>query len=146
MTASTYLYGAFVYYYRVTYVVQSKSALYSLPESQGTPCSKQAPYLKFMWLLRNSLTKWLSVRLRTKWLWVQIPLQSLKLQIWRLLRARGSLAFRQTIECRFTPNLVRDMIITCGPLNFQEMENKAECAHPLKSVSYISAKTITNSS
>ena len=36
----------------------------------------------------------------------------LKLQIWRLLRARSSLTFRQTIECRFTLKLVRDMIIT----------------------------------
>ena len=42
-----------------------------------------------------SLAKWLSVRLRTKWLWVRIPLQSLNLQIWRLLRARSSLTFRQ---------------------------------------------------
>ena len=32
----------------------------------------------------DSLAKWLSVPLRTKWLWVRIPLQSLKLQIWRL--------------------------------------------------------------
>ena len=42
-----------------------------------------------------SLAKWLSVRLQTKWLWVRIPLQSLKLQIWRLFRARSSLTFRQ---------------------------------------------------
>ena len=28
-------------------------ALY-LPECQGTPCSKQAPYLKFKWLQRDS--------------------------------------------------------------------------------------------
>ena len=59
-----------------------------------------------------SLAKWLSVRLRTKWLWVQITLLSLKLQIWRLLRARSSLTFRQTRECRFTLKLVHDMIIT----------------------------------
>ena len=56
--------------------------------------------------------KWSSVRLRTKCLWVQIPLLSLKLQRWRLLRARSSLAFRQTIECRFTLKLVFDMLIT----------------------------------
>ena len=31
-----------------------------------------------------SLVKWLSVHLRAKWLWVRVPLQSLKLQIWRL--------------------------------------------------------------
>ena len=42
-----------------------------------------------------SLAKWLSVRLRTKWLWVRVPLQSLKLQISRLFRARCSLTFRQ---------------------------------------------------
>ena len=60
----------------------------------------------------TSLAKWLSVRLRTKWLWVRIPLLSLKLQIWRLLRARSSLTFSQTIECGFTLKLVRDMIIT----------------------------------
>ena len=42
-----------------------------------------------------SLAKWLSVRLRIKWLWVRIPLQSLKLQISRLFRARTSLTFRQ---------------------------------------------------
>ena len=59
----------------------------------------------------NHLAK-LGVRLRTKWLWVRILLLSLKLQIWRLPRARGSLTFRQTIECRFTLKLVRDMIIT----------------------------------
>ena len=59
-----------------------------------------------------SLAKWLSVRLLTKWLWVRITLLSLKLQIWGMLRARSSLTFRQTIECRFTLKLVRDMIIT----------------------------------
>ena len=60
----------------------------------------------------GSFTKWLSVPLRTKWLWVRIPLPSLKLQTWRLLRARSSLTFRRTLECRFTLKLVRDMIIT----------------------------------
>ena len=59
-----------------------------------------------------SLAKWLSVRLRTKWLWVRITLLSLKLQIWRLLRARNSLTLRQTIKCGFALKLVRDMIIT----------------------------------
>ena len=38
---------------------------------------------------------WLSVRLQTKWWWVRVQLQSLKLQISRQLRARGSLTFRQ---------------------------------------------------
>ena len=42
-----------------------------------------------------SLAKWLSVRLRTKWFWVRVQLQSLHLQISRLLRARSSLTFRQ---------------------------------------------------
>ena len=41
------------------------------------------------------LAKWLSVRLRSKWLLVRVPLQSLNLQIWRLLRARSSLTLRQ---------------------------------------------------
>ena len=57
------------------------------------------------------MAKWLSVRLRTKWLWVRIPLLPLKLQIWRLLRARSSLTLRQTLDCGFTLKLVRDMII-----------------------------------
>ena len=39
--------------------------------------------------------KWWSVRLRTNRLWVRIPLQSLKLQVSRLFRARSSLAFKQ---------------------------------------------------
>ena len=53
-------------------------------------------------------------RLRTKWLSVRIPLLSTTLQIWRLLRAKSSLTFRQTIQCGFTPKLVRDMIVTCS--------------------------------
>ena len=43
---------------------------------------------------------------------------SLKLQIWRLLRAKCSLTIRQTIECGFTLNLVRDMINTNTVSNF----------------------------
>ena len=43
---------------------------------------------------------------------VRLSLLSLKLQIWRLLRARSSLIFKQTIECRFTLKLVRDIITT----------------------------------
>ena len=54
----------------------------------------------------------MSVCLRTKWLWIRIPLLSLKLQVWRLLQARSYLTFRQTIECRFTLKLVRDMMKT----------------------------------
>ena len=41
-----------------------------------------------------SLAKWLSAPLQTKWLWVRLLLQSLKLQISRLFRARSSLTFR----------------------------------------------------
>ena len=57
-----------------------------------------APYREVLTAQLNhlaNLPKWLSVRLRTKWLWVRVPLQSLNLQIWRLLRARSSLTFRQ---------------------------------------------------
>ena len=61
----------------------------------------------------HSIIKRLKLHLRTKWLWVWIPLLSLKLQIWHLLRARSSLTFRQTIEWGFTLKLVGDMIITC---------------------------------
>ena len=38
-----------VCYYHVTYKFQSESTIYGLPECQGTPCSKQAPYLKSKW-------------------------------------------------------------------------------------------------
>ena len=41
------------------------------------------------------LAKWMSVCLRTKWLWVRVQLQSLKLEISRLFRTRGSLIFKQ---------------------------------------------------
>ena len=61
--------------------------------------------------------KWLSVNLRTKWLRVRISLLSLKLQIWRLLRARSSLTFRQTAEYRFTLKLVLEMIITYSQMH-----------------------------
>ena len=52
-----------------------------------------APYRSVLTAQLNhlaSLAKWLSVRLRTKWVWVRVPLQSLNLQIWRLLPARSS--------------------------------------------------------
>ena len=48
---------------------------------------------------------------------VQIPLLSLKIQIWRLPRARSSLAFRQTIKCGFILKPVRDMIITYSQMH-----------------------------
>ena len=43
-----------VCYYHVTYESESEFTLYSLPECQGTLCSKQAPYLKFKWQQRDS--------------------------------------------------------------------------------------------
>ena len=68
--------------------------------------------VKFKWQQVESLANWLSVHLQTKWLWVRIQLVSLKLQMWRLLRARRSLTCRLTIECRVTLKIVRDIIIT----------------------------------
>ena len=56
------------------------------------------------------MAKLLSVRLRTKVLWVRVPLQSLKLQISRLFRARSSLTFRQLYSTDPLENAVRDMI------------------------------------
>ena len=44
-------------------------------------------------------------------------LLSLELQKWRLLRARSSLIFRQTMECWFFLKLVRDMIITYSQMH-----------------------------
>ena len=44
-----------VYYYNVPYEFQIESTLSSLPECQGTPCSKQASYLKFLLPLKHSL-------------------------------------------------------------------------------------------
>ena len=43
-----------VCYYHVTYEFQSESTLYSLPECEGTPCSKQASFLKFKWQQSDS--------------------------------------------------------------------------------------------
>ena len=40
------------------YEFQSKSTLYSFPDFQGTPCLKQAPYLKF------NLEQWDSIQQR----------------------------------------------------------------------------------
>ena len=40
--------------YHIINEFQSESTLCTLPECQGTPCSKQAPYLKFKWQQRNS--------------------------------------------------------------------------------------------
>ena len=44
-------------------------------------------------------------------------LLSLKLQVWRLLRARSSLTFRQTRECGFTLKLVGDMKISYSQMH-----------------------------
>ena len=64
-------------------------------------------------LVRKRTLNHLSVRLRFKWMWIQIPLLSIEPQmIRRLLQARSSLTFRQTIERGFTPKPVRDMTIT----------------------------------
>ena len=43
------IYSSFLCYYHVTYEFQGKSTLYSFPECQGSPYSKQASYLKFKW-------------------------------------------------------------------------------------------------
>ena len=52
---TTYLYGAFDLMFLSCQVRVSEwiCTLY-LPESQGTPCSIQAPYLTFKWLQRDS--------------------------------------------------------------------------------------------
>ena len=55
-------------FYHVTYAFQSESTLYSCLNVKDV-------------LARNSLAKWLSVRLRTKWLWICVQVQSLNLQI-----------------------------------------------------------------
>ena len=45
-----------IFYYMLLscHEFQSEFTLYSLPGCQGTPCSKQAPYLKFKLQQRNS--------------------------------------------------------------------------------------------
>ena len=40
-----------------------------LPECQGTPCSKQARYLKFKWLQRDSNPQPLSSKMNTQPVW-----------------------------------------------------------------------------
>ena len=44
--------------------------------------------------------------------------------MWRLFRARSFLTFRQTIECRFTQKLVRDMIIIYSYNNNMHLTDK----------------------
>ena len=60
----------------------------------------------------TNLAKLLSVRLRTKWLCVRVLLQSLKLQISRLFRAKEFLDNQATIERGFTLKGVLDMMKT----------------------------------
>ena len=57
------------------------------------------------------MAKWLSIRLQTKWLWVKVLLQSLKLQISHLFRARSSVT-----EYGFTLKHARGMISTYSQL------------------------------
>ena len=56
--------------------------------------------------------KWLSVPLQTMWLWVRVQLQSVKLQILRLFRAKSSLKFRQLQSANSHSLCVHDMIRT----------------------------------
>ena len=52
---STYLYGVFACMFYSCHVrVWEWIHTLQLPECQGTPCSKQAPYLKIKWLQRDS--------------------------------------------------------------------------------------------
>ena len=54
--------------------------------------------------------------------------------IWRLLRTRSSWTFSETIECRFTLNLVRDMIITYTQMNhYQQILDRVFRLHTLVS-------------
>ena len=78
------------------------------------------PYRQVLTTQLNRLVssaKWLSVHLPTKWLWIRIPLLLLKLQIWRLLRARSSLNFGQTTYFGFTLRLVRYTITTYSQMH-----------------------------
>ena len=84
--------------YHVTYAFHSESTLYSCLNVKEV-------------LPRNRRQSWsLSDCNGTRW--VRLQLQSLKLQISFLFRARRSLTFRATIECEFTLKRVRDMIRT----------------------------------
>ena len=75
-------------------------------------------------LLKAGVIRWLSFHLWTKWMWVRILLLSLKLQVWRLLRAWSSLIFRQTAWCGFTLKLVGGMIITYSQMQCTDMYSK----------------------
>ena len=66
--------------------------------------------------LLDILAKWLSVRQWTKWMWVRIRLQSLKLQISRLFRARSSLIFKllQRVDSLWNAYVVWQEHSICG--------------------------------
>ena len=68
----------------------------------------------------TSLANWLSVRLWTKWLWVRVQLQSLKLQIPRLLWARSSLTFRQleSVDTLWNVNVTWQEYTVCKMRSF----------------------------
>ena len=87
-----------------TYLTQKVVHIISLSDSNGIQTHNHLVHKRTLNHLAKLVcwAKCLSVRLQTKWLWVRIPLRSLKLQIWRLLQARSSLTFRQTVEGRFT--------------------------------------------
>ena len=53
-------------WYHVTYEFQGESTLYSLPECQGTPCSKQTRYLTFKFQQRDSNPQPLSLKVNTQ--------------------------------------------------------------------------------
>ena len=64
-------------------------------------------------------TKCLGACLQAKWLWVRLLLQSNKLQILCLFRARSSLTFRQSsLTCTFTLKCIGDMTTTYSHGNY----------------------------
>ena len=64
---SSYRYGAFYCMFFSCHVrVWEWIHTLQLPECQGTPCSKQAPYLKIKWLQRDSIPQQLSSSMNTQ--------------------------------------------------------------------------------
>ena len=53
----------------------------------------------------TKLAKWLRLCSQTKWLWVQVPLQSLKFQIYMLVLNKEFLDIQVITKCRFTLNM-----------------------------------------
>ena len=71
-----------------------------MPEWNDKNIESNAPYrceLQTQLNHLSSLVKWLTFRLWTKWLWIRVQLQSLKLQISRLLRKKSCLTFKELI-------------------------------------------------